>query len=125
MRKIRVLIAEDEPHLRLLYELELRREGFDTEAAADADECLRSLARTCPDLVVLDYGIPGMSGLELMQRIRDRHRVPIVVNTGYSDLDRTATAQMADALVVKSADLSELVAAVREQVGLSRHTECA
>lgn len=123
MRKTRVLIAEDEPNLRLLYQLELSREGFDTASAADADECLERLMETSPDLVVLDYGIPGMSGLELMQRIRDRRPVPIVVNTGYADLEHTPTAEAADALVVKSADLSALLTAVRDLAGLNCQTE--
>jgi DNA-binding response OmpR family regulator len=76
-----VLIVEDEPHLTLLYETELRREGFDTLTAGDGRSCLDNLLSMEIDLVILDLRMPGMDGIDLLARIRGLDRtIPVLTS---------------------------------------------
>jgi DNA-binding response OmpR family regulator len=111
----KVLIVDDEPHLRLLYEAELRRAGFQTITAANAEQGLGYATNMNPDLVVLDIRMPGMDGIELMHRILDRdNSVPIVINTAYSSYRDNFLTWAADAYLIKSSDVSELVQTAKE-----------
>jgi DNA-binding response OmpR family regulator len=110
----RVLIVDDEPHLRLLYETELRRAGFDTMSAANAEQGLEYVDAMRPDLVVLDIRMPGMDGVEALQRILDRdNTIPVVLNTAYSSYRDNFLTWAADAYVTKSSDVTELVDTVK------------
>jgi DNA-binding response OmpR family regulator len=105
-----VLIVEDEPHQRLLYEDELRRHGFDTLTAADGARCLENLLAMDIDLIILDIRLPGMDGIDLLSRIRGHDRtVPVIINTAYSGYQENYLTWPADAFVVKSSDLTQLV----------------
>ncbi len=111
----KVLIVDDEPHLRLLYETELRRAGFETMSAANAEQGLEYVDAMRPDLVVLDIRMPGMDGVEALQRILDRdNSIPVVLNTAYSSYRDNFMTWAADAYVTKASDVSELVNTVRE-----------
>ena len=111
----RVLIVDDEPHLRLLYETELRRAGFDTLSAGDAVQGLEIVQTMKPDLVVMDIRMAGMDGIEAMQQILDRDSgIPVVLNTAYTSYKDNYLTWAADAYVVKSADVTELVTTVQE-----------
>lgn len=113
-----VLIVDDEAHLRLLYEVELKRCGFATLAAADGPRCLDNLVAMSIDLVILDIRMPGMDGIDLLARIRGLDRsIPVVINTAYSGYADNFLTWSADAFVVKSSDLSELVETVLRLVG--------
>ncbi len=110
-----VLIVDDEPHLRLLYEIELARAGFATLSAANAEQGIEFVDTMHPDLVVLDIRMPGMDGVEAMQRILDRdNTIPVVLNTAYSSYRENFMTWAADAYVKKSSDVSELVRTVKE-----------
>ena len=112
---IRTLIVDDEPHLRLLYETELRRAGFDTLSAGDAVQGLEIVQTMKPDLVVMDIRMAGMDGIEAMQQILDRDAgIPVVLNTAYTSYKDNYLTWAADAYVVKSADVTELVTTVQE-----------
>ena len=111
----RVLIVDDEPHLRLLYETELRRAGFDTLSAGDAVQGLEIVQTMKPDLVVMDIRMAGMDGIEAMQQILDRDsRIPVILNTAYTSYKDNYLTWAADAYVVKSADVTELVTTVQD-----------
>lgn len=117
-RRPTVLIVEDEPHLRLLYEIELRQSGVDTLSAADGRRCLDSLLAMDIDLIVLDMALPGMDGIDLLSRIRGQdRRIPIIINTAYPRYAENYLTWTADAFVVKSADPSELIEKVLQIAG--------
>lgn len=83
---------------------------------ASADEALRELARRRPDVVVVDHGLPGLSGTQICERVRLRHRrVRVVVMTSYvrDTVALTAFDAGASAVVVKSSDGAGLRRAVR------------
>lgn len=117
MRK-KILIVDDEPHLRLLYETELRRAGFETMTAADAQQGLEYIATMEPDLVILDIRMPGMDGIEALQRVLDRNSsIPVILNTAYSSYRDNFMTWAADAYITKSSDVTQLVEKVKELIG--------
>jgi len=111
----KILVIEDEKNLRILYQQELARDGFEVATAANATEGLAMIAAERPDLVVMDIRMPGMDGLEAMSRLLDKHpRIPVVLNSAYSSYKDSFMSWSADAYVVKSADTGELRTRVRE-----------
>jgi len=109
----KVLIVDDEPHLRLLYETELRRAGFETMTASNATQGLEFVETMKPDLVVLDIRMAGMDGIEALQRILERdNTIPVVLNTAFSSYRDNYLTWAADAYVTKSSDVTELVTTV-------------
>ncbi len=110
----KILIVDDEPHLRLLYETELRRAGFETMTAGNAVQGLEFVETMKPDLVILDIRMAGMDGIEAMQRILERDkRIPVILNTAFSSYRDNYLTWAADAYVTKSSDVSELVETVK------------
>ncbi len=109
----KILIVDDEPHLRLLYETELRRAGFDTMTAENATQGLEFVETMKPDLVILDIRMAGMDGIEAMQRILERdQRIPVILNTAFSSYKDNYLTWAADAYLTKSSDVTELVETV-------------
>lgn len=110
----RILIVEDEAHLRLLYEIELNHVGFQTMTAASGSECLEYIETMPVDLVVLDIRMPGMDGIEVLQKIIARRRnLPVVIHTAYGSYRKNYLTWGAVAYLTKSADLEELITTVR------------
>jgi DNA-binding response OmpR family regulator len=109
-----ILIVDDEANLRLLYEKELNREGYAVKVAASGKDALEQMAVTQPDLVVLDIKMPGMDGLELMNKILAvNNRLPVIISSAYASYKDNFATWSADAYVVKSSDLSELKETIR------------
>ena len=111
----KVLIVDDEPHLRLLYETELRRAGYETLTASTAAQGLEYVQTMDPDLVILDIRMAGMDGIEALQHILDRDkRIPVILNTAFSSYRDNYLTWAADAYVTKSSDVTELLTTVRD-----------
>ncbi|WP_129842239.1 response regulator transcription factor [Streptomyces sp. RFCAC02] len=81
----RVLLVEDDPAVRKGVELALGHQGYDVIAATTGEEGLARLASARPDVVVLDLMLPGLSGLDVCRRIRERDQVPIIMVTARGD----------------------------------------
>ena len=77
----KVLVVDDEPNIREVVGLYLRRDGHAVVSAGDGDEALRLYQQTQPDLVVLDLMLPGLSGLEVCRRLQANRRVPLIMLT--------------------------------------------
>ncbi len=106
---IKILIVDDEPHLRLLYETELRRAGYETMTAGNAAQGLEFVQTMKPDLVILDIRMAGMDGIEALQRIIERdNSIPVILNTAFSSYKDNYLTWSADAYVTKSSDVTEL-----------------
>ena len=113
--KKKILIAEDDDSLRLLYEEELKAEGYEVLSARNGKEAIQQLEETRPDLILLDIVMPVMDGMEALGRIlRKDRRIPIILNTSYSAYREDFMSWAADAYVTKSSDLTELKAKIRE-----------
>ena len=121
----KILIVDDEPFNVDLLEQELDDQGYATCAATGGEEALEVLASEKPDLVLLDWMMPGLDGIEVLQRMRstpDWQRVPVIMLTA-----RTSTDDMvrgldagADDYVTKPIDEAELFARIRAMLRIAR-----
>ncbi len=114
----KILVVDDEESIRLLYKEELEDEGYEIEVASDGPEALSKFASFKPDLVTLDLKMPGMDGLEVLEKIREKDMdIPIVLLTAYSEFKQDFTTWASNAYIVKSMDLSELKGTIEEYLG--------
>ena len=119
-----ILVVEDEPKILRIVCDYLDRAGFRSVEAVDGRTALQLAQRDRPDLVVLDLGLPDMDGLDVIRRLRERSRVPVVVLTARGEeSDRLVGLELgADDYVVKPFSPKEIVARVR---AVLRRTEQA
>ena len=113
----RILIVEDEEPLTMLLRYNLEAQGYAVETAARGDEAEIKLAENPPDLVVLDWMLPGLSGIELCRRLRVRPataRLPIIMLTARGEEGERVRGLSvgADDYIVKPFSLPELVARI-------------
>jgi DNA-binding response OmpR family regulator len=115
MNQARILVVEDEPSIREVVDLYLRRAGYQVTVVEDGQAALEMLAEELPDLVVLDLMLPGVDGLEITRWLRERGDTPIIMLTARrEERDRIAGLEMgADDYVVKPFSPQELVSRVR------------
>lgn len=116
-----VLVVEDEPAQREVLAYNLEAEGFDVVKAADGDEALLLVAETTPDIIVLDWMLPGISGIEICRRLKSRSKtaeIPVIMLSARSEeVDRVRGLETgADDYVVKPYSVMELMARVRNQL---------
>jgi DNA-binding response OmpR family regulator len=115
MDRARILVVEDEPSIREVVSLYLRRAGYQVTVVEDGQAALESLSDQLPDLVVLDLMLPGVDGLEITRWLRERGDTPIIMLTARrEEQDRIAGLELgADDYVVKPFSPQELVSRVR------------
>ena len=121
----RILIVEDEADLSLLLGYNLEAEGYVVENAERGDEAELRLAENAPDLVILDWMLPGVSGLEICRRLRAREStrtLPVIMVTARGEeTERVRGLSVgADDYVVKPFSVPELMARVRALLRRSR-----
>jgi DNA-binding response OmpR family regulator len=110
----KLLVVDDEENLREFYRLELEESGYSVDTAANAGDALTKLDSGAYDAIILDIQMPGMPGIDLLQKIIVRNRQqPVILNTSYACYQDNYLAWQADAYVVKSSDTRELKQAVR------------
>ena len=114
----RILIVEDEEALTLLLRYNLEAEGYEVETAGSGDEADTRFKEKLPDLVILDWMLPGLSGIELCRRLRARAEsklLPIIMLTARGEESERVRglATGADDYVVKPFSVPELMARVR------------
>ncbi len=118
----RILVVDDEPHIRRVLEVMLGKEGFEVVTAEDGAAGLRELASSAVDLVILDLLMPGAHGLEVLAKIRSDTALastPVIILTAKGqDADRDAAfAGGADDFMTKPFSPKKLVARIREILG--------
>ncbi len=110
-----ILLAEDDKNERLLYEQELRLEGYEIITAIDGKDAIKKVQEQRPDLIIMDICMPEMGGLEAMGMILSKHKgIPIIINTAYGNYKDNFMSWIADAYIVKSSDLTELKNKIKE-----------
>ena len=89
----KILIVDDEPSNRNILSQELTHEGYSVVAASDGREALRKIESSRPDLIILDYMMPDLSGLEVLKELRKRENdTPVVMITAYGTMERAVEA---------------------------------
>jgi len=105
----RVLIVDDEEGIRLLYKEELEEEGYEVELASSGEEALKKLDSGQMDMVLLDIKMPGMDGVEVLRKLKEKYKeLPVILCTAYPHYKQEFGTWASDAYVVKSSDLREL-----------------
>jgi two-component system, OmpR family, phosphate regulon response regulator PhoB len=126
----RVLIVEDEEPLMLLLRYNLEAEGYEVDGVSRGDEAEIRLREQVPDIVLLDWMLPGLSGIELCRRIRARtetERLPVIMLTARGEEgDRIrGLSTGADDYIVKPFSVPELLARVRALLRRAKPTHIA
>jgi two-component system KDP operon response regulator KdpE len=116
-----VLVIDDEPQIRRFLRAEFELQGFAVREAENAAEGLKSVIFTPPDLVILDLGLPDLSGSEVHERIRSWSNVPIIIlSVNSNEQEKVRLLRLgADDYIVKPFGIAELMA--RSDAALRRY----
>lgn len=116
--KEKILVVDDEEGIRLLYKEELEEEGLDVHIAASGEEALKKLEKDKYSLIVLDIKMPGIDGIEVLRRIKEKWKaLPVILCTAYHHYKQDFGTWASDAYVVKSSDLKELKDTIKGILG--------
>ena len=114
-----VWIVDDDQSIRWVLERALQRDGFDVRAFSSAAECLSALESGAPKVLVSDIRMPGQSGLELLQQVKQlRPGMPVIIMTAFSDLDSAVSSFQGGAFeyLPKPFDLNQAIELIRRAV---------
>ncbi|MXW86026.1 MAG: phosphate regulon transcriptional regulatory protein PhoB [Boseongicola sp. SB0673_bin_14] len=122
-----VLVVEDEAAQREVLAYNLQAEGFDVARAENGDDALLLVEEAPPDVIILDWMLPGISGIEICRRLKSRAEtrgIPVIMLTARSEEgDRVRGLETgADDYVIKPYSVAELMARVRTQLRRTRPT---
>ena len=111
MIRDKIIIVEDDPGISKYLQAALRSHEYDTLLAPDGKTALEMIASHCPDLLLLDLGLPDMDGSEIIRSVRAWSRMPIIIISARSaEIDKAAALDMgADDYLTKPVDLDELL----------------
>lgn len=119
----RIIVCDDESHITLSISMKLKRAGFEVETASDGQVALEAVERDTPDMLITDYQMPRMDGLELCRELRSREGtrdLPIILLTakGFElDEDGLTDELQFSSVVVKPFSPRELLRLVQEHLG--------
>jgi len=118
MNKLRLLIIEDEAHIRDMVRFALERADFTIDEAQDAQEARQSIANYLPDLILLDWMLPNQSGLDLLRQFKKNEQtrdVPVIMLTARTDETDTIKGlnSGADDYITKPFSPKELIARIK------------
>jgi two-component system KDP operon response regulator KdpE len=111
----RILVIDDEPQIRKFLRISLNAYGYEVIEAVRGEDGVAKCATETPDLVILDLGLPDLDGREVIARIREWSKVPIIVLSVRAAEDEKVAAldRGADDYVTKPFGIQELLARVR------------
>ena len=121
-----VWVIDDDRSIRWVFEKALTREGIPFKTFGVAQEALAELERDAPQVLVSDIRMPGTSGLELLQNVKEKHpQLPVIIMTAYSDLESAVAAFQGGAFeyLPKPFDVDQAVDLIRRAVGESMREE--
>ena len=120
-----ILVVEDEPAQREVLSYNFTAEGFDVTTAENGEEAMMLVGEVAPDIIVLDWMLPNVSGIEVCRRLKSRadtRAIPVIMLSARSEeVDRVRGLETgADDYVIKPYSIVELVARVRTQLRRTR-----
>ena len=113
----RILVVDDEKHVRILFSRILQKEGYEVECASSGSEAIEKLAKRSFDLVVTDLKMDGIDGLDVVKKGKTVNRaVPFILISGYGTAQTAGTAakEGADVFLMKPIELTDLKRAVKK-----------
>ena len=118
----KVLIVDDEPDILKMTEFRVRKAGYDTAVAADGHEALRKASSETPDLILLDYRLPGMDGVEVFKRLQSSGLgdIPVIflsASKGNEELIEKMREIGAKHSMIKPYEPQELLGKIKELIG--------
>ncbi len=118
-----ILVVDDEAMARTMASKLLEKAGYSTVAVESGDECLKFVSTQKPDAILLDMLMPGMSGLEVLEKLRSdisSRAIPVLLVTakGQADIVRQAAALGVSDFIVKPFHSLDLIARVKKKVAL-------
>ncbi|RMD48095.1 MAG: response regulator [Candidatus Thermofonsia bacterium] len=125
MNKTKILIVDDENAIRRFLRTSLTAHGYDVFEAANGEDAIFQAVNVQPDILILDLGLPGISGLEVIKRIREWSDVPIIVlSVKERDADKIEVLDAgADDYLTKPFSMGELTARIRVALRHSQKVE--
>jgi two-component system KDP operon response regulator KdpE len=125
MNKTKILIVDDENAIRRFLRTSLTAHGYDVFEAANGEDAIFQAVNIQPDILILDLGLPGISGLEVIKRIREWSDVPIIVlSVKERDADKIEVLDAgADDYLTKPFSIGELTARIRVALRHSQKVE--
>lgn len=113
----RILVVDDEADVRSLLEIMLTQEGWTVVTAEDGESGLAACENEPPDLIVLDNMMPGLTGIEVAEKVRKLgSRVPIILFSGYLNPDLMKATQELEVWTCSKVDLGGLVRIVEDLI---------
>jgi CheY-like chemotaxis protein len=120
MKKVRLLIVDDEENIRFLFKEELEEEGYMVDVASNGLEALEKIKNDVFDLVILDIKMPGMNGIQALNEIKNMNKgLPVILCSAYGEFKQDFSSWASDGYVVKSADTKELKQTIRDLLGIA------
>jgi DNA-binding response OmpR family regulator len=119
----KILVADDEQEIRNLLEHFLKGQGYEVVLASDGNQALELAVEENPQLVILDIKMPGLDGLEVCKRLKEKEQtklIPVIVITGFEDNKMEALDLGADDFVNKPFDMAEISSRVKSALQI-RH----
>ena len=119
----KILVIEDEKSISHFISTVLNNNGYEAMQARTGSEALSMISSHCPDLIILDLGLPDMDGLEILRQLRNWSSLPVVVSARSHEKDKVEALDLgADDYLTKPFGTDELLARVRTAI---RHTRTA
>ncbi len=119
MENVKILLVDDEEHIRLLFKEELEEEGYTICLASNGFEALEVMQADSFDLVVLDIKMPGMDGIQTLNEIKKINKDQrVILCSAYGEYQQDFSSWVSDAYVVKSADTRELKETIKKVLGV-------
>jgi len=109
MEPARILVVDDEEHIRLLFKEELEDEGYAVDVASNGLEAIERVGASAYDVIVLDIKMPGMDGIQTLTEIKKRNKEQaVILCSAYGEFKQDFASWASDGYIVKSADTREL-----------------
>lgn len=117
-----ILVVDDDNGIRVLYQTELAREGYQVTVVDSGRTALAAVSERQFAVIILDIDMPDMSGIEALTHLRKTSpETPVILNTAYSIYKQDFQSWLADAYVMKSSDLEPLKKKIKELIDPVEH----